>query len=272
MSESSTAGEQAPGEIDTSRPHPARMYNYYLGGYDNYEVDREAAERMIAIAPEAPYAARANRAFMHRAVRCAAESGIRQFLDLGTGIPIPPNPHDTAREVAPDARVVYVDNDPIVATHAGARLTNASGTGFLLGDLRDPGTVLGHPLLAELIDFDRPVALMLVAVLHFVADEDDPAALVAAFTDRLAKGSCVILSHATSDFHGRDREERAEQVYAKATASLHIRDREALLPFFQGFEFAEPGLVQAPLWRPDGEVAAEELARVPFYAGVAFKN
>jgi hypothetical protein len=174
--------------------------------------------------------------------------------------------------VAPDTRVVYVDNDPIVATHAAARLTNAPGTAFLLGDLREPGPVLDHPRLAELIDFDRPVALMLVAVLHFIADEDDPAGLVAAFTDRLAKGSCVILSHATSDFHGRDREERAEQVYAKATASLHIRGHDALLPFFQGFDLAEPGLVQAPLWRPEQDVTAEELALVPFYAGVAFKN
>lgn len=206
-------------EIDTSRPHPARMYDYFLGGRDNYEVDREAADRVLDIAPEVPASARANRDFLSRAVRFLVEGGIRQIIDIGTGIPTSPNTHEIAHAVSPDVRVAYIDNDPIVATHAGARLLGTGNTGFFLGDMRDPRSILEHPTIGELIDFKEPVALMLVSVLHFVTEEEDPAGMIAAYRDSLPAGSPLVLSHATGDFHV-DHVDEVLEIYKKATASL----------------------------------------------------
>jgi S-adenosyl methyltransferase len=263
-------------EIDTGRPHPARMYDYYLGGRDNYEVDREAAQRVIDLVPDIVPMAKANRAFMHRAVRFTAESGVRQFIDIGTGIPTAPNTHQVAQGVSPDVRVAYVDNDPIVATHAGAHLLGAPNTGFFLGDLRDPQSILGHPTIGELIDLDLPVALMLVAILHFIRDDEDPAGLVAAYRDALPKGSHLILSHATHDFHPPETgSEDANDVYrqSKATATVTVRPHAQVLRFFDGFDVVDPGLVQPPLWRPDGrEPTARELSHISFYGGVGIRN
>ncbi|WNI18691.1 SAM-dependent methyltransferase [Actinacidiphila sp. ITFR-21] len=257
-------------EIDTSRPHPARMYDYYLGGRDNYEVDREAAQRVIDLIPDIVPGARGNREFLHRAVRFLADSGIEQFIDIGTGIPTSPNTHEIARSVAPDSRVAYVDNDPIVATHAGARLTGTGNTGFFLGDIRRPRTILDHPTIGKLIDFDRPVALMLVAVLHFITDEEDPAGLVAELRDALPAGSYLVLSHGTADFHQAGMPE-VFKIYEKATATLNLRPRTEILGFFDGFELLDPGLVQVPLWRPGKVPTPEEVSRVGFYGAVARK-
>ena len=188
----------AAAEIDTSKPHPARMYNAYLGGNDNYPADRAAVRQIMRVFPEVRAMAVANRAFMQRAVRfLAAEAGIRQFLDIGTGIPSAGNVHEVAGRAAPDARVVYVDNDPIVHVHANALLTGSGTTGIVLADLRDPAAILAHPSLRELIDFTRPVALLLVAILHFVKDEEDPAGIVASLRDALPDGSYLVLSHGT---------------------------------------------------------------------------
>src|ERR1700691_5375807 len=171
----------AASEIDTSRPHPARMYNAYLDGKDNYPVDREAVRRILRSWPEVRLIARANRAFLQRAVRfLAGEAGIRQFIDIGTGIPSAGNVHEVAGRAAPDARVVYVDNDPIVHVHANALLTGTGSTDIVLADLRDPAGILADPRVRELIDFTRPVALLLVAILHFITDEEEPAPIVAA--------------------------------------------------------------------------------------------
>ncbi|MFI0719778.1 SAM-dependent methyltransferase [Streptomyces sp. NPDC021224] len=272
MAEQGFAAEQ----IDTSRPHPARMYNYYLGGKDNYEVDREAAQRVIDLAPELVPMAQANRAFMHRAVTLMVESGIRQIIDIGTGIPASPNTHEVAQALAPDVRVAYVDNDPIVATHAGAHLVGAGSTGFFLGDLRDPESILAHPTIGQLIDFDQPVGLMLLAILHFVRDDEDPAELVSAYLDALPAGSFLVMTHSTADFHQADANwAQARDVYKDrhATAVLSLRSHDEILRFFDGLELLEPGLVQAPLWRPDGPpMPAEELAHIGFYGGVAVKR
>ncbi|NJP44303.1 SAM-dependent methyltransferase [Actinacidiphila epipremni] len=258
-------------ELDTSRPHPARMYDFYLGGRDNYEVDREAAQQVITASPEVVDSARANRDFLRRAVAHLARGGVRQFLDIGTGIPTSPNTHEVAQAVAPDARVAYVDNDPIVAVHAAARLLNTGNTAFALGDLRDPRGLLENPEIARLIDFDRPVALLLVSVLHFVGDADDPAGIVAVLRDALPAGSHLVLSHGTYDFHP-EKVGEAVSVYRKATAALSLRSHEAVLPFFDGFELLDPGLVRAPLWRPDGpEPEPEELEPIGVYAGVGRK-
>ncbi|MEU5052572.1 SAM-dependent methyltransferase [Streptomyces sp. NPDC021096] len=268
-------------EIDTSRPHPARMYDYYLDGWDNYEVDRAAAERVIEVHPQVRLSARANRAFLRRAVQEAVRGGIRQILDIGTGIPTSPNTHEVAREIAPDVRVAYVDNDPIVATHAGAKLTNAGGAGFALADVRRPRAILEDPVVRELIDFDEPVALLLVAVLHFVKDEEDPAGIVATLGDALPAGSVLVLSHATEEPYEGYAAGRTDtvardgvlDVYKNATAALNLRGKAAIEPLFGDFELLDPGLVRVPLWRPDGPVPGpEELSNTIFYGGVGRKG
>ncbi|WP_228083826.1 SAM-dependent methyltransferase [Streptomyces profundus] len=267
----STEGFEAA-QIDTSRPHPARMYDYYLGGQDNYEVDRLAAERVIALLPDIRLAARENRSFMHRATRTVASRGIRQIIDIGTGIPTAPNTHQVAREVDPQIRVAYVDNDPIVSAYAGAKLTNEGNAGFALADLRDPKSLLRHPMVEELIDFDRPVALMLVAILHFVEDAEDPGAIVRELTSALPSGSCLVLSHATHDFHDPGQIRDVREVYKNATATLTLRPHDAVRSYFGGFELLEPGLVQPPFWNPTSPVPdSAELRGLGFYCGVGIK-
>lgn len=189
-------------KIDTTRPHPARMYDAYLGGKDNYAADREAVRQILRNWPEVPAMARANRAAMQRMVRfLAGEAGIRQFLDIGTGIPSAGNVHEVAGQVAPDSRVVYVDNDPIVHVHANALLTGSGTTNIVLADLREPEEILAHPKVRELIDFSKPVALLLIAILHFITEEENPYGIVATLRDALPSGGFLALSHGTADFH-----------------------------------------------------------------------
>ena len=263
----------AAAQIDTSKPHPARMYNAYLGGNDNYPADRAAVRQILRNFPEVRGIALANRAFMQRAVRfLAAEAGIRQFIDIGTGIPSAGNVHEVAGRAAPDARVVYVDNDPIVHVHANALLTGSGTTGIVLADLRDPAAILADPRVQELIDFTQPVALLLVAILHFIRDEEDPAGIVAALRDALPDGSYLALTHGTQDFHPPGGADMAAAGYKNATAPLVLRTHEQVSAFFDGFGLLEPGLVQAPLWRPDGRrPRPRELEKIGIYAGVGAK-
>src|SRR5689334_17353852 len=186
--------------IDTSKPHPARMYDWYLGGKDNYPVDEEMGRQMLALDPRVPVMARVNRAFMHRATRWLAQNGVRQFLDIGTGIPTEPNLHQIAQAVAPDARVVYCDNDPIVLAHAAALLRSSDRgvTEYLQADVRDPDAILDGA--RKILDFDRPVALSLVALLHFVPDADGAHELVGRLLSELPSGSHLMVTHATADF------------------------------------------------------------------------
>ena len=244
--------------IDTSRPHPARMYDYYLGGHDNYEVDREAAEKVLAVAPIVRRGALANRAFLHRAVRHAAELGMRQFLDIGTGIPTSPNTHEVASAVRPDARVVYVDNDPIVGAYANALLRGSGSTAFAFADVRKPADILNEESVRRLIDFTEPVCLMLVAVLHFVEDEQDPAGIVATLRDALPSGSLLIMSHATIEDSVDDRP--VTEIYKSASATLTPRTHAQVSALLSGFEMLEPGLVQVSTWRPDEPVGPDDLA------------
>jgi hypothetical protein len=263
----------AASEIDTSRPHPARMYDAYLGGKDNYPVDREAVRQVLRDFPEVRAIAVANRAFLRRAVRfLAGEAGVRQFIDIGTGIPSAGNVHEVAGQVAADARVVYVDNDPIVHVHANALLTGGGTTSIVLADLRDPAAILAHPGLRAMIDFTRPVALLLVAILHFIPDGEDPAAIVATLRDALPDGSYLALSHATVDFHPPGTASQAAALYRNATAPFVPRSREQVMAFFDGFDLVEPGLVQAPLWRPDGRPPRpRDLEKIGIYAGIGRK-
>jgi hypothetical protein len=255
-------------QIDTSRPHPARIYDYLLGGKDNYEVDQRAGDQLAAAAPEVRIGLRANRAFLQRAVRhLVTEGGIRQILDIGTGLPTSPNVHEVAHQVAPDVRVAYVDNDPIVKTHGDALLSSGGATSIVLADLRDPRAIVEHPDIRRAIDFDRPVALLLVAIVHFLTDADRPQQIIATLRDALPPGSFLVLSHATGDFADRTA---AQAVYNKATASLNLRSRAEVERFFDGFELIEPGLAQAPFWRPDTPPPAGS-EQIGFYGGVARK-
>ncbi|MBC2865391.1 SAM-dependent methyltransferase [Streptomyces mexicanus] len=258
-------------EIDTSRPHPARMYDYFLGGKDHYEVDQAAAEKFMAMAPEVREGVRANRRFLHRAVRhVVAEGGVRQILDVGTGLPTEPTVHQVAQAVAPRTRVAYVDNDPIVSTHSMALLDGADGTSVVLADLRDPQGILAHPEVRRVIDFEEPVALLLVAVVHFLADADDPDGIVATLRDALPEGSYLVLSHATGDLH-EDRREDAAAVYNSASATMNLRSHERVSDFFGDFALVDPGLVRVTHWRPEEPVRPNAPA-IGIYGGVARKD
>jgi SAM-dependent methyltransferase len=246
------------------------MYDAYLGGKDNYAADREAVRQVLRAAPEIRDTARANRAFLQRAVRfLVGEAGIRQIIDIGTGIPAAGNVHQIAEEIAPGTRVIYVDNDPIVHVHANALLTGNGSTRIVLADLREPEAILGHPKVAELIDFGQPVGLLLVAILHFVTDDEDPMRIVSTLRDALPPGSYLALSHGTGDF----RPEAAEQaavVYDQATSAATLRSHARVAALFEGWDLVEPGLVQVPLWRPDGKPPRpKELSKAWIYGGVA---
>ncbi|MFC1402161.1 MULTISPECIES: SAM-dependent methyltransferase [Streptacidiphilus] len=265
-----------PPVIDTGVAHPARMYDYYLGGKDNFPADREAAERILAVGPQTRVFAQANRAFLGRAVRFLAEQGIDQFLDIGTGIPAAGNTHEVAQSVNPAARVAYVDNDPIVLAHARALMAGhgLGATTVVQADLRDPAAILADPAVRAAIDFDRPVALMLVAVLHFVTEAEDPDAVTALLRDALPSGSYLVLSHATGDFvppaQATDARTITEVYKQRATSPLTLRTGDRIREFFGDFALLDPGLVQVPYWRPEQEVPAE-MAQVVFYGGVARK-
>lgn len=263
----------AASEIDTTRPHPARMYDAYLGGKDNYAADREAVRQVLRVAPELRDTARANRAFLQRAVRfLVGEAGIRQILDIGTGIPSAGNVHEVAGQVAPGTRVAYVDNDPIVHVHANALLTGSGTTRIILADLREPEKILRHPKVGELIDFSQPVGLLLVAVAHFLTDAENPGRVLATLRDALAGGSYLVLSHATADFR-TEAARQAAAVYDQATSTITLRSHTQIAAFFEGWELVEPGLVQLPLWRPDGRrPRPKELSKIWGYGGVARRS
>jgi hypothetical protein len=246
------------------------MYDYYLGGKDNYVVDREAAAAVLRAVPEVRDMARENRAFMQRAVRyLVGEAGIRQIIDIGTGIPTAGNVHEIARQIDPAVRVAYVDNDPIVHVHASALLTGQGRTSIVLADLRDPQAILGHPKVRELIDFGEPAALLLAAIMHFITDQEGPGQIIAAFRDALAAGSYLALSHGTADFHDQAVAEAGTAVYAKATAPLVLRSHAQVTSLFNGWELVEPGVVQVPLWHPDGQPPrSRELQKMGMYGGV----
>ncbi|MFD9334347.1 SAM-dependent methyltransferase [Streptomyces sp. NPDC060028] len=244
----------APPGIDISVPSVSRIYDYYLGGSHNFEVDRQAARRAMEFMPGLPKIMQANRAFMRRAVRHAVAEGVTQFLDIGSGIPTFGNVHAIAQAASPEARVVYVDHDPVAVAHSQAVLAGEDRTAVVAADLRKPRDILGAPEVARLLDFDRPVALLLVAVLHFLEDADDPYALVAELRDALAPGSMLVLTHAS--YEGiplsEDVAGGAVGVYRDIRNPLVMRSGEEISRFFDGFELLEPGVVAMPNWRPDG--------------------
>jgi hypothetical protein len=245
-----SAEASAIGGLDTSVAHPARVYDYWLGGKDNFAADREAAERVLAAAPGLRFRVQANRAFLARAVRyLAEEAGIRQFLDVGTGIPSANNTHEVAQEVAPDSRVVYVDNDPIVLVHARALLASGpqGATQYVEGDLRDAGPIM--TAAASTLDLTQPVALMLLGILHLIQDSEDPYRIVADLMDALPSGSYLALSHPAIDIHAAQAE--AQRRYNERVSTPQtLRTREQVARFFDGLELVPPGLVYVHAWRP----------------------
>ncbi|MEU1691094.1 SAM-dependent methyltransferase [Streptomyces hirsutus] len=255
-------------DIDTSKPQSARMYDYFLDGKDNYPVDWEAAEKVISLFPAVKEMARVNRDFMHRAARLLAERGVRQFLDIGTGIPTEPNLHQIVQRVTPEARVVYADNDPIVLRHAEALLhsTPEGGTAYIQADAREPERILAAA--RETLDFEQPVSLSLVALLHLVAEEDDPYRIVSELLKSLAPGSYLALSHATGDFDA-ETWERVVEVYRKGGTSAQVRSRDEFAGFFAGLELIDPGIELAERWHPEpgGQYGRSE--QIPLYVGVA---
>jgi hypothetical protein len=248
------APDWAPPEFDTSRPHPARMYDYYLGGKDNFPVDREAAERMIeATRGNVLHGVRSNRAFLARSVRWLAQQGVDQFLDIGTGIPTQGNTHEIAQGILPHARVVYVDNDPIVLAHSRALLAGSSAgrTTAVLADLREPESFLDHPQVRATLDFERPMAVVAVGMLMFLTDEEGPQALMRTVMDATAAGSHLVLTHVSQDFEP-ELAERGARTYDRASATMTMRTRDRVAAFVEGLDLVEPGLVQVDEWRPDG--------------------
>ncbi|MFF6911196.1 SAM-dependent methyltransferase [Streptomyces sp. NPDC012466] len=260
----------APRSIDISVPSVSRMYDYYLGGSHNFEVDREAARRAMEFMPGLPKIMQANRAFMRRAVRYAADQGISQFLDVGSGIPTFGNVHEVAQSARPGARVVYVDHDPVAVAHSEAVLEGNEDAGVVAADLRKPQEILSSPEVERLIDLNQPVALLLVAILHFVEDEDDPYRAVAELGEALAPGSLLVLTHAS--YEGiplpPERAGGAVDVYEDIRNPLIMRSREEIARFFEGYDMVEPGLVAMPRWRPDTAPDDEDPYAFSGFAGV----
>ncbi|WP_432136733.1 MULTISPECIES: SAM-dependent methyltransferase [unclassified Streptomyces] len=260
----------APRSIDISVPSVSRIYDYFLGGSHNFEVDREAARKAMEFMPGLPKIMQANRAFTRRAVRYAAGQGITQFLDIGSGIPTFGNVHEVAQAASPSAHVVYVDHDPVAVAHSQAVLAGNDAADVLAADLLKPQDILTSPQVERLIDLNRPVALLLVAVLHFVADDDDPHTAVARLRDALAPGSLLILTHAS--YEGiplpPGRAEGAVDVYKDIRNPLIMRSRDEVARFFEGYEMVEPGLVPMPHWRPETAPEDEDPYAFSGFAGV----
>ncbi|CCH18114.1 SAM-dependent methyltransferase [Micromonospora lupini] len=270
-----TTGGSPSDRIDTAVPHPARRYNYWLGGKDNFQADRESGDAMAAAFPTIRTSALENRRFLRRAVGyLAREAGIRQFLDIGTGIPTADNTHEVAQAIASQSRVVYVDNDPIVLAHARALLTSSpeGATAYIDADLRDPEKILAHPELRRTIDLAQPVALMLVAVLHFVPDDDDPYALVRRLLDALPAGSYLAASHATHEYlpPAIAEEARAAAKGGGPHGLINLRTRAEFTGFFTGLDVIEPGITSVAEWRAESEPQPRpSVVEVSMYGGVA---
>jgi hypothetical protein len=260
--------------IDTTVPHPARRYSYWLGGKDHFAADRESGDAIAAAFPAVVALARANRAFLRRAVHFLAEAGVRQFLDLGTGLPAPDNTHEVAQRVVPEARVVYVDNDPIVMVHARALLQGdpRGATAYLEADVRDPDAILDHPNLRETLDLTQPVGVLLITTLHFVHDDQQVAAVVKRLLDAVPSGSYLVVTHGTMDFSSEQGIAAYEQMFAAGRTDVRARPRTTLERYLEDLEIVEPGFVPVAEWRPDAASGpAPDSPDLQIYAVVARK-
>jgi hypothetical protein len=261
----------APDGIDVTRPSAARVYDYILGGAHNFAVDRALGDELIRTSPDVAETMRSNRVFLRRAVRFLAEQGVRQFLDIGSGVPTVGNVHEVAQQVAPDSTVVYVDVDPVAVAHSEAILTGNERAGVICADLREPDRIRAEAGKLGLIDFDRPVAVLLAGVVHFIPDSDDPAGLVASLRDPLVAGSYLLISHTTFDGQPPEVVE-AQKLAARTATPLFPRTHREILAYFDGMSLVDPGLVFIPLWRPEPGEQVEHPERISAYAGVGYKG
>jgi hypothetical protein len=246
-----TRPQWAPAGIDIDQPSVARIYDYNLGGSHNFASDRAAAEQLNRAMPGLPAANRANRSFLRRAVQALTEAGITQFLDLGSGIPTAGNVHDVARRHAPDARVVYVDIDPVAVAHGEAILAGDAGSVVLRGDLREADRLLADPSVTDLLDFDQPIAVLMVAVLHFVPDEADPAGLIGYYRDATVPGSYLVVSHGTAEGDAGQDARATVRTAADNRIAITLRGRDEVAGLFRRYELVPPGIVYTPQWRPE---------------------
>jgi hypothetical protein len=262
--------EWVPAGIDEERPSSARVYDYYLGGAHNFAVDRQLAERMIAAYPEVPYTARENRAFLRRSVEFLVDAGVRQFLDIGSGIPTVGHVHEIAQTKAPESRVVFVDVDPVAVEHSRLILAGNDRTAVVEQDVRRPEQILDAPQVRDLFDLDQPVAVLMVALFHFISDADDPAGLVSRLATRLASGSYVAISHLTGD--ALDETAGGLEIYRRGGIDITMRSRPQFEALFGGLELVDPGVVWVPQWHPDWPADVGDAPETSsFYAGVARK-
>jgi S-adenosyl methyltransferase len=268
---------RGPAGVDLSRPAPARIYDYMLRGDNHFEVDIQAAERILTAVPEIQDCAWSNRGFHQRAAKWIAERGVRQFIDIGSGLPTVGNTHEVVQKVISGARVVYVDNDPMVSVLGGELLAHDRTTRVVCADLREPASILEHPDLLELIDLGQPTGLLLTAVMMFVSDTSDPWALVARYVGALASGSYLALSHLTDDYKPPVTTERFRAVFDHATERLYFRSKDGIARFFDGLEMvppyegAEPAICYTGLWGAEDPVLADSEGARWLYCGVARK-
>ena len=262
----------APQGIDLNVPSVSRMYDYYLGGSHNFEIDREAAREAIAAWPGLPKIMQTNRAFLRRAIRYALGEGVTQFLDIGSGIPTFGSAHEVAQALDPAARVVYVDNDPVAVAHSRAVLEGDGSAAIVSADFRSPQDVLESPEVERLLDLGQPVALMLVSLLHFIEDRDEPIKIIAEFGRALPPGSLLVISHGSPEGGPRrDGGAGVRKVYSRTNSPLVVRSEEAVEALFDGFELVAPGLVPVPRWRPDSPPELEDAVSFSGFAGVGRK-
>jgi S-adenosyl methyltransferase len=261
-----------PDSIDPRTPTNARMYDYALGGKDYYPIDREVMEQLYAVVPYGNRPALENRAFLGRAVRFLVNAGIRQFLDIGSGLPTAGNVHEVAHAIAPDAGVVYVDYDPVAIAHSRALLFHTDKATAIQADMRRPDDILTSPEVRSLIDFTQPVAVLLLAMLHLLPDDQHPAAIVARFREVMVPGSYLVLSHITSHEQPPEVVTNLGKVFEQAREPMVPRSREAILGFFEGLELIEPGLVKVPEWRPDQTDAASQPTTGLVLGGVGYRR
>lgn len=257
--------------IDLSRPSASRVYDFYLGGFHNFSSDREMAEQAIKDWPDLPLIMKSNRAFLRRAVGYLVKQGVRQFLDIGSGIPTVGNVHEVAHELAPESKIVYVDIDPVAVAHSQSILTDNPNAKVLAGDFRRPAEILADPLVTEFLDLSRPVGVLLNALLHFVGDADHPAEVIATLRDALAPGSYLTISHATHELHPPELTDFHRGLYRQTATPMTMRSQAQVRDLFDGFELVEPGVTLSEEWHPETVAVVEDAERVPIWAGVGRK-